>query len=148
MKKHTNWLLSASLAIGGLAFVGCDDYDNEPVEPVNPAPVDIDTDSTTQPSIENDLDRAGDNLERGAEKTGDALERGMEKTGNALERAGEKIEKGVERTGEELREFGRDTKEAVKNTGERIDNNTPDVDVNVKTEQPANQPANQTVDPE
>jgi hypothetical protein len=88
MKKHLSLFAAAAMSIGGLTFVGCDDgYDDTEVDTTTPAPA-VDDDNT----VRDDLNRAGEDVERGLEQTGDAIDRGVDRTGDALEGAEERLE--------------------------------------------------------
>lgn len=96
MNKHLNLIAAAALSIGGFTFVGCDDGYDDTVDTTPPATVDNDN------SVGDDLERAGEDVERGMEKTGDAIERGVDRTGDALNEAGRDIREGADRTEDRL----------------------------------------------
>jgi hypothetical protein len=99
MKKHLNLIAAAALSIGGLTFVGCDDGVDDTTTTTPPRSTTTTDDKTT---VRDDMDRAGDKIERGAEKTGDTIERGVDRTGEAMKEAGRDIRDGADRAEDKL----------------------------------------------
>jgi hypothetical protein len=94
--KTHQYLMAAALAVGGLAFAGCDNTDTTKTETrtteTRTTTTDTPTASTTPGThVENALDKTGDALKSAAEKTGNVVDKAVDKTGAALKNMGSDI---------------------------------------------------------
>jgi hypothetical protein len=84
MKRKLNWLVAATLGVGGVAFVGCDRNDTASTPP-NPTP----------PSAQRTVDKTVDRTETAARDTGDRVsdtaKEAADKTAAAARTAGDKV---------------------------------------------------------
>lgn len=91
----------ATVALGGLAVVGCDREETTTSSSSSTGP--RSTPTSTAPAVDVDVDLNKDKIKDAANRTTDALQRGAEKTG------------------EMAKEAGRDTRDALQTAGRKID---------------------------
>src|SRR5688572_22686274 len=108
MKKGITYAAVAAMAVGSVAWVGCDRDDTTTASRTTTT---RDGTSSTAPAVDVDVDINRDKLRNAADRTGDAIKEGVDKTGDALAR-------GAEKTGEVLRDAGGAVNDAARRTGD------------------------------
>jgi hypothetical protein len=93
MNRYT--VLAAALAVGGLAYAGCDRDDTA-------------SNTTT-----------GDKVNRSVDKAGDAVGRAADKTVDATKDAGHKLANAADKTGDKIGELANDARQSSGKIGER-----------------------------
>jgi len=102
--KNARFIAAAALAVGGIAFIGCDRDNTGSKTQTRTTETRTETTTTTGPSVADRtngaLDRTGAALSNAADKTGNALGRAADKTGEVLSGAVDKTKGAASATGD------------------------------------------------